>query len=156
MDCVKHDSLGSRCFRFYESFKAEQKSTLLSSVDGGINWKEVSDIPDLPPQGKKITCIGKNKQSMCMIYPFRYDGKNGLMISRDGGEHWAMKNTEKEMYLNVTCGGTGASDTICMGPVEDNKKYVITTDGGKNWELRSLPNASPDDIYYHVSAAVAE
>ncbi len=128
--------------------------TVLCSVDGGNNWKEIKVPGQIENDFRSIYAWNENKALV-----FGVSGPDFGFLTEDGGKNW------KTVYNNVTSGvffdSVDFSDSetgLAVSDQVDGKPLVIkTTDGGRTWrKIENLPALNVGEAHFASSNTCIE
>lgn len=118
--------------------------SISKSSDGGVTWVLGADAGD-----KGNTLLAANILSL-EVSPLNsqvvYAGteKNGLLVSRDGGETWDKTNFVPEKVYGLALSTENAETLYASGAWEGRGKIYKTIDGGNEWkEIYVEPSNGP-------------
>ncbi len=96
----------------------------ITSEDGGVTWKQVSEGAAGPVDFHALTVSPANSDVLYGLY-------QGIQVSRNGGRAWVMAGEGPDAVID-----------LAASPVEENTVFAATgaglygsTDGGKTWKL---------------------
>ena len=122
---------------------------IYKSVDGGMNWIDISENEGLPkrPLGKiGITVSGANSNRIWAIVEAN-DG--GVFLSDDAGATWELVNNERKLRQRAFY-----YSRIYADPKDENIVYALNTgfyksvDGGKTFDKRIIvPHGDNHDLW---------
>ena len=122
---------------------------IYKSVDGGMNWIDISENEGLPkrPLGKiGITVSGANSNRIWAIVEAN-DG--GVFLSDDAGATWELVNNERKLRQRAFY-----YSRIYADPKDENVVYALNTgfyksvDGGKTFDKRIIvPHGDNHDLW---------
>jgi len=119
------------------------------STDGGATWKQIwvsSDDPAVQRLGlPALTCLTIDPQNPSNVFAgANYTGVDAFLRSGDGGQTWSVVSMPKFGFKTAT-------GVLAIDPVMTNVIYTstplhelqVSTDGGINWTVPSMPNPLP-------------
>jgi len=136
-----------------------QPPIIAVSDDGGFSW-HVKTFGDLF-RGflTGVSCTGSDINTVCTAAGVRDKNNNpGIVVSTDGAKTWEIKTFDipepSNDFMSTSCTGNG-TDAICIatGVVSHgaNPVLVISTDGGKTWQLANLGDIPQVSFLYSTS-----
>ncbi|MBI4923158.1 MAG: exo-alpha-sialidase [Devosia nanyangense] len=115
----------------------------ITSEDGGVTWRQVSEGSDGPVDFHALTVSPANPDVLYGLY-------HGIQVSRDGGRTWGLAGA-----------GPAAVIDLAASSVDENMVFAATgaglyrsTDGAETWELvgpvapMTMVEAGPDGTVY--------
>ena len=122
---------------------------IYKSVDGGMNWIDISENEGLPkrPLGKiGITVSGANSNRIWAIVEAN---NGGVFLSDDAGDTWELVNNERKLRQRAFY-----YSRIYADPKDENIVYALNTgfyksvDGGKTFDKRIIvPHGDNHDLW---------
>ena len=122
---------------------------IYKSVDGGMNWIDISENEGLPkrPLGKiGITVSGANSNRIWAIVEAN---NGGVFLSDDAGATWELVNNERKLRQRAFY-----YSRIYADPKDENVVYALNTgfyksvDGGKTFDKRIIvPHGDNHDLW---------
>ncbi len=119
---------------------------ILKTTDAGNHWNKI-DCSDLPATNQKETAFAASNTNIASVDNFLWLATtNKVVYSNNWGRTWALSHTP--IIQDLPTQGIYSIDFyddkngIAIGgnysaPKENENNMVVTTDGGKNWEVLS-------------------
>lgn len=155
VSCVGN-GMNARCFIPTWPDDYSNNVNIFMSHDAGITWQSNNfnyrqwSIEDYSTH---IGCTGFGVVSTCAFFV----GYNNMLITRNGGNDWSkvrIDDLDQWDNLNqIECTGDGTSKSVCVAAVRYKNFILISKDGAKSWQKKSLPY--PDRSNYEVADVTA-
>ncbi|WP_299112188.1 glycosyl hydrolase [uncultured Winogradskyella sp.] len=133
----------------YSLSSGGEGSALWKSTDSGETWTEISTKKGFPEGTLGIigvTVSPVNNQRIWAIIENK--DKGGLYGSEDGGETWALVNSERKLRQRAWYYTRVYADTEDVNKVYVlNVRYHKSTDGGKTFSTHNAPHGDHHDLW---------
>ncbi|MAU14840.1 MAG: glycosyl hydrolase [Muricauda sp.] len=133
----------------YSLSSGGEGSALWKSTDSGETWTEISKNKGFATDTLGIIGVAVSPQNSNRVWAMvENKDKGGLYRSDDGGETWALINTERKLrqrawYYTRVYADTQDEDVVYVL----NVRYHKSTDGGKTFETSSAPHGDHHDLW---------
>lgn len=133
----------------YSLSSGGEGSALWKSTDSGETWTEISKNEGFATDTLGIIGVAVSPQNSDRVWAMvENKDKGGLYRSDDGGETWALVNTERKLrqrawYYTRVYADTQDEDVVYVL----NVRYHKSTDGGKTFETSSAPHGDHHDLW---------
>jgi hypothetical protein len=141
------------------SVESARYPLLAVSANGGKNW-EIKSIAGPYGYFQTTSCTGSGSTAIFIAAGNSASDLNPMLaVSTNGGETWVMQAipglpAKSLSFLASSCTGSGTS-AICIaaGMAIDNPTplLVVSTDGGRNWSLKSIAGLLLNNYIYATS-----
>lgn len=133
----------------YSLSSGGEGSALWKSTDSGETWTEISKNEGFATDTLGIIGVAVSPQNSNRVWAMvENKDKGGLYRSDDGGETWALINSERKLrqrawYYTRVYADTQDEDVVYVL----NVRYHKSTDGGKTFETSSAPHVDHHDLW---------
>lgn len=133
---------------------AQGMGVLKVSTDAGNTWTEKS-VSGLSGEARFMatSCTGEGSNAVCAVVGFSKEDGPLLVVSANGGKTWETKPVQglpeeykgQTLLSTVSCTGSGSTAMCAAGGWFG--VFAATTDAGKNWTLKTMPDGGvPRDM----------
>ncbi|MCZ2392118.1 MAG: hypothetical protein LC113_13715 [Acidobacteria bacterium] len=126
-----------------------QTGSLLQTLNGGLDWKEIGRLPSISAGGKPFRTYPLDLRFVDDRVGWITASTN-ILRSEDGGRTWSVWDFHDANVVS----GMMIVDQREIWAVTKTAKVFHTVDGGQNWEVKQLPSIRVGDESYPRSIAI--
>ena len=147
----------------WNSYSGGPGSTLYRSVDGGDHWEDITNNHGLPQGYKGRIAVAVSPVETDLVWALfdmgvAHSGPDiivdselepgGLFCSKDGGESWEQRSSDRQLtmrphYYNHLFADTGDADTVYVL----NQPVLRSDDGGRTFVSVEMPHYDQHDLW---------
>ncbi|MGW6570870.1 WD40/YVTN/BNR-like repeat-containing protein [Streptomyces sp. NPDC054945] len=134
---------------------AGSKGTVLRTVDGGRNWRDVSP-PGAVAEGLEFRDIEAFDARHAVALSIGEGEASRVLRTEDGGATWteAFRNPDPRAFYDCLTFFDTRHGLAMSDPVDGKFRIMATDDGGRNWRVLSnegMPEALPGEAGFAAS-----